>query len=177
MPAQQLGIDFHPSLKILGIIFAAKTEMSGTHSWATIVHAVRAQAKRTYSRKLCLAQRVQYVNTFLLAKLWYTAQVLPTRPRFVQQLATVCSWFIWQGTVFRVPASTLHQSKTKDGWGLLHIAAKCRTLLLYRGWILSRKASMITTAWIQRWRLMDAEENPPHRNRIPGKLHYFRICD
>jgi hypothetical protein len=49
IPAQKLGIDFQPSLKIFGIIFAAKTEMSGTHSWWTIVHAVRAQAKRTYS--------------------------------------------------------------------------------------------------------------------------------
>jgi hypothetical protein len=38
LPAQ-LGIDFHPSLKILDI-FAATTEMSGTHSWGTIVHAM-----------------------------------------------------------------------------------------------------------------------------------------
>jgi hypothetical protein len=167
MPTQ-LGIDFYPSLKILGIIFAANTEMSGKHSWESIVHVVRAQAKRTYSRTLCLAQRVQYVNTYLLAKLWYTAQVLPPRPRFVQQPVTICNWFIRQGAVFRVPASTLHQSKTKGGWGLLHIEAKCRTLVLYRMWILSRKTGTITAAWLQRWRLMDTEENPPHRNRIPG---------
>jgi hypothetical protein len=67
--ARQLGIAFDPPLKILGIIFAAKTEISGTHSWKNIVHAVWAQAKRTYLRKLCLAQRVQYLNTFLLTKL------------------------------------------------------------------------------------------------------------
>jgi hypothetical protein len=110
-----------------------------------------------------------------LTKLWNIAQVLPPRPRFVQQLETVCNWFIWQGAVFRVPASTLHQSKTKGGWGLLHIAAKCRTLLLYRMWILSRKAGTITAARMQRWRLMDTEENPPHRNKILGELHYLRL--
>jgi hypothetical protein len=113
LPVRQLDIAFHLSLKTLGIIFAAKTEISGTYSWRNIVHAVRAQAIRTYTRKLCLAQRVQYVNTFILEKLWYTAQILPQYPRCVQQLATICNCFIWQGAIFRVPADTLHQPKQR----------------------------------------------------------------
>jgi hypothetical protein len=103
------------------------------------------------------------------------AQVFPTRPRIVQQLVTVCSLFLCQGAVFRVPASTLHKPKTKVCWELFHIAAKCRTLILHRLWILSSKAGTLTAACKQRRRLMDTGENPPHRNSILGELHYLRI--
>lgn len=173
-PVQQLGTDFHPVVKILGISFTATTELWGKHSWDIIVNTVRAQAKHTYARNLCLAQRIQYINTFLLAKIWYVAQVLPPRPRIVQQLTT-CNWFIWQGAIFWVLASTLYQQKTKGSWGLLNIAAKCRTLLLYRMGMLSRKEGTVTVERMQRWRLMEMEENPPYRHRILHELHYLRI--
>jgi hypothetical protein len=100
---------------------------------------------------------------------------LPPCPGFAQQLATVSCWFIWQGAVFRVSASTLHQLKTNGGLGLFHVVPKCRTLLLYRMWISNRKAGRITAAWMQYWCLRDTAEHPPHWNRIPGELQYVRI--
>jgi hypothetical protein len=72
LPARQLDIPFQKLLKILGIIFSAKTKISGTHNLINIVQTVREQVNCTYVRKLCLAQRVQYVNTFLLAKQFRT---------------------------------------------------------------------------------------------------------
>jgi hypothetical protein len=171
-PVPQLGIAFHSTVKILGISFAATTELSGKNSWDTIVNTVRAQAKRTYARNLCLAQRRVYVNTFLLAKIWYIAEVLQPRPRIIQQLTTICNWYIWQGAIFRVPTSTIYQQKTKGGWGLLNIETKCRTLLLYLMWMLSRKGGTVKAEWMQRWRLMDAEANPSYW--IPDEFQYLR---
>jgi hypothetical protein len=139
------------------LYFSSQDEISGTLSCRNIVQSVRAQAKLTYLRKLCLTQRVQYVNTFLLAKLWYTAQILPPTPR-VQQLVTKCNWFIWQGAIFRVPASILHQPKIKGGGGLLHLAVNCRTLLLYLMRILSKKSGQYlkhgcsTSNWLTQWK-------------------------
>jgi hypothetical protein len=60
-PVPQLGIAFHSTVKILGISFAATTELSGKNSWDTIVNTVQTQAKHTYARNLCLAQRIVYI--------------------------------------------------------------------------------------------------------------------
>jgi hypothetical protein len=48
-------------------------------------------------------------------------------------------------------------------------AAKCRTLLLYSMWMLSRNGGTATAEWMQCWRLMETDKNPPHRNRIPSE--------
>ena len=52
----------------------------------------------------------------LLAKIWYTAQILPPLLAHTQKL-TIFNWYIWQGTTFRVPATTLQQLK-EGGWAL-----------------------------------------------------------
>ena len=76
-------------------------------SWAGAVRAIRAQARQAYARTLCLAQRIQYVHLCLLAKIWYLAQILPPTKEHVRQLTTVCTWYICQGEIFRVPVTTL----------------------------------------------------------------------
>ena len=49
--------------------------------------------------------------TCLLAKIWYLAQILQPTKDHMQQLTTVCTWFIWQGTIFRVPLFNLQLSR------------------------------------------------------------------
>jgi superfamily II DNA/RNA helicase len=98
-------------------------------SWAGALRAVLAQARKAYARALFLAQLMQYVHLCLLSKIWYLAQILPPTKEHVQQLTTVCTWFIWQGAVFRVPVTTLQLPKEQGGWILANIDAKCKTLL------------------------------------------------
>jgi hypothetical protein len=62
-------------------------------SWTNVTNAVRAQARIAYARNLCLAHRVQYVQTYLLAKIWYLAQVLPT-PNVSATAAFLRKWNI-----------------------------------------------------------------------------------
>jgi hypothetical protein len=58
-----------------------------------------------------LAQHVQYVHTYLLAKFWHTVQVLPPLRECINQIVSAIAWFIWRGAIFRLPPSTLQRRK------------------------------------------------------------------
>jgi hypothetical protein len=54
-----LGIDFQPSIKILGITFPSTIARSAQLCWEPMTSLIQAQARLAYGRKLCIAQRVQ----------------------------------------------------------------------------------------------------------------------
>jgi len=49
---------------------------------------VRTQARGAYSRDLNIAQRITYVQVYMLAKLWYTAQVLQPLSECLRQITS-----------------------------------------------------------------------------------------
>jgi len=59
------------------------------------------------------------LQTFLIAKIWHIAQIFPISKEHVRQLATAIVWFIWKGTIFRVPMSTLQRRREDGGLELL----------------------------------------------------------
>ena len=71
------GIAYHSSVTILGVTFWGTIEQTMKNTWARVTGKVRAQARRTYARDPWIASRMRYVNTFLLSKIWYIAQILP----------------------------------------------------------------------------------------------------
>ena len=79
---------------------------------------IRAQARDAYNRELNLDNRIQYVHDYLMAKVWYVAQIFPPPDDCVRKLNTSVSWFIWKGDIFRVPLPTLQRRKEEVGWGL-----------------------------------------------------------
>jgi hypothetical protein len=118
-----------------------------------------------YGRTLCLAQRIQYVQLCLLAKALYLAQVLPpTRPQ-MQQLSTICAWFIWQGAIFRVPITTLQRPKVHGGWAMTDIEAKCRYLLFVRMQRMYQEEYAATSVLLRGWSIQDTQQNPPEPSR------------
>jgi len=159
-PITPLGIDLLPQVKILGVTFGSTVDATVQESWSTVDNAVRAQARQAYARHLCLAHRVQYVQTYLLSKIWYLAQVLPPPIRHIQQLTTTCTWFIWRGATFRVPTTTLQRPKNQGGWALPEVALKCRALLLGRMRTLAAQKTSATAAFLRTWNLTDVVENP-----------------
>jgi len=99
-PATELGIVFHDSIKVLGVNFGPTIPQTMKYSWIGVIHAVRAQAQKAYTRSLCFAQRVRYVQSCLLAKISYMAQIVPLTTAHAQQITTICTWFMWQGATF-----------------------------------------------------------------------------
>ena len=127
--ANALGIESHDLVTILGIAYETTITKSAKDSSAGVLRSVLAQERNAYARTLCLAQRIQYVNLCLLAKILYLARTLPPTKENVLQLTTVCTWFICEGAIFRVPVSTLQLPKEQGGWVLVNIDAKYKTLL------------------------------------------------
>jgi hypothetical protein len=70
-----LGIDLHDYVNILGVEFGHTMVESMKASWSRVINAARAHAQQACSRKLCLAQRIQYVHHYLLAKIWHVAHI------------------------------------------------------------------------------------------------------
>jgi hypothetical protein len=128
-PASVLGIELNDQENMLGVTIGTNITNSTKDSWGGIIRAVRAQARKAYARNLCLMQRIQYVQLCLLAKIWYMPQILTSTKVHTQQLTAVCTWFIWQGAIFRVPVTTLQRPKEQGGWALPDIEVKYRTLL------------------------------------------------
>jgi hypothetical protein len=124
-----LGIDFSELATILGMTFRHTIARSISDSWSAVICAVQAQAQKAYGRIMCLAQQIQYVQMCLLAKIWYTAQIFLLTHIHAQQLTTICAWFLWQGSTFRVPMTTLQLSKYEGGWDFPNIESKCKALL------------------------------------------------
>jgi hypothetical protein len=125
-PITPLGIELCQHVTILGVIFGPTMEETIRERWTKVTNAVRAQARTPYARNLCLAHRVQYAKTYLLAKIWYLAQGLPAPTRHTQQLKSTCTWFNWKGAIFRDPITTLQRPEELEGWALPDITLKFR---------------------------------------------------
>jgi hypothetical protein len=106
---------YHGELKILGFTFKSKSNTTNKEQWHKIISQVRAIAQDAYYRKLDLDMRTLYAHDYLLAKIWYTAQILPITTEGVRQLNSAIAWYIWRGEIFRVPLSTLQRSVVKRG--------------------------------------------------------------
>ena len=104
---------------------------------------------------------------------WFDS-ILPPTKEHVQRLTTVCTWFIWQGAIFRVPVSTLQLPKEQGGWSLGNIDAKCKTLLYARLWFLCTRDSSITTTLKRKWGFTGPIANPPNVHGLPTGISYIR---
>ena len=166
-PPVSLGIYFKTQLIILGINFGISTRESTLVSWTTTIRKVRAQARSAYGR-------FQYVQLCLLAKIWYLAQVLPPTRQHMQQLSTVCAWYIWQGATFRVPMATLHRTKAHGGWAMTDIDAKCRYLLFLRIRSMCEKDCALTITLLRGWDIRAIQHNPSNLRGLPSTLQH--VC-
>jgi len=119
-----LGFECHPHIKILGVTFWSSPEESMNDSLTRLTGRVCMHAKNAYNRDLCLAHRVRYVHTYLLTKIWYTAQSFPTPTRHTQKITTAIAWYIWKRAIFRVPVAMLQRQKNMVGWELVDIDTK-----------------------------------------------------
>jgi hypothetical protein len=126
-----------------------KTDTSRRASWARVTVRVKMPNSEPYHRDLGLSHRIQYAQAYLLAKIWHTAQIFPIPQQCAQQIVTVVVWYVWRGSIFRVPVSTLQRRKEEGGWGMIDVAVKCRTLLFTRMWALSHRKGLAPAEWLQ----------------------------
>jgi len=110
----------------------------------------------------------------LLAKNLVSGTNSPLTKEQVQQQTTVCTWFIWQGAIFRVPVTTVQIPKEQGGWALANTETKCKTLLYARLWFLCTKNSSITKSLMRKWNLTGPIAKPPNVHGLPNGITYIR---
>jgi hypothetical protein len=162
-----LGVPYVEEAKILGINFQKTIAGSTTGTWTQLTNSIRGRAQEMRARDLNLIQRIHVVHTFLLSKIWYVAQTVPTTRDHARQITMSALWFIWQGETFKVPTSTLHRVREEGALGLTHVKAKCSTLFITRLISQRCKQGTVTAESIDTWRGYVQEVSLPNRCRLP----------
>jgi hypothetical protein len=173
-PPHPLGITLQPEVRILGVDFMASTREAMADNWKKVVNAVRAQASQTYQRDLDYTQGMTFVQMYLLAKIWYIAQIFPVPRQQAQRITAICACYLWQGSVFRVPAHTLQLPKADGGWDLPDVECKCLTVLYNRINKLRQNTPSLTQDLMHALRTDEARINPPGNNLIPPQFPHLR---
>jgi hypothetical protein len=168
------GIAYRPCVRILGVQFWSTIHRSVTDTWTHLTDQVRTLARESYPRDLCLAHRIRYVHTYLLAKIWYVAQIFPAPSLTIQHLTSAVTYFLWRGAIFRISIATLRACKMEGGWGLIDVAAKCKALFLSRLHAQGTRCGSATAAWLRFWVLIGPFSNPPNVAAYPIALAYVR---
>jgi hypothetical protein len=123
------NIPYYARMKILGINFTSTTEQTVDVNWSIMADQIKVQAQNAYIRNLTIDKRIQYIHNYLLARVWYTEQVLPLTEEYRRQIETATSWYLWRGSVFRVPLSTLQRSK-REGLELCQHKRKMQSITI-----------------------------------------------
>jgi len=106
-----MSIPYSEEIKTLCVKMRKTVKQSALAIWTRLTSLVRTQVRQAYSRDLNIAQRITYVQVYMLTKLWYTAQVLQHPSDGLRQIISAIAWYIWQGVIFRMPLSTLQRRK------------------------------------------------------------------
>jgi len=85
-----LDIPYQTDVKILGLKFTKKVNVSANENWSTVTSRVRALAQDTYHRDLSLDRRIHFAHTYVLARLWYIAQIFPPPAEAYDSLTPQC---------------------------------------------------------------------------------------
>jgi hypothetical protein len=123
---------------------------------------------------MSLDKMILYVYDYLMARVWYLAQIYPPPDECERQLNTTISWYAWRGELFRVPMSTLQRRKGEGGWDLIHIIAKRCALFLCRLRHQGLQSATLTAEWLCSWGLMAQNKNQTYKDWIPATLEYLR---
>jgi len=86
-----MDIPYYNEIRILAFYVTSTVNAAARRSWPTLTDRIRAQARDAYARELSLDTRIQYVHDFLLAKVWYMAQIFPPPDECIWMLNTSIS--------------------------------------------------------------------------------------
>ena len=167
-------------IKILGIYFLRTFTDTIRYNFDLVINKIRHMNLLQNSRSLCLVSRVKFVNTYVLSKLWYVANVLPLSLLKGKQIQSLCLWFVWKGHVFRVRYNDLTLPYAEGGLCLCNIQLKAETLYNRRSLQLLHSDSPSATKTLITYLLNDCDQTLPLAlTHLPTSCKYLRsvVCD
>lgn len=119
-------------VKILGVYFTNSIRAMIKINWDALVSKFAQQVWLHSMRNLNLQQKVILLNTFITAKIWYVASILPPYCVHTAKITATMGSFLWRGLPARVPMEQLARDKASGGLKLQLPALKCKALLVNR---------------------------------------------
>lgn len=125
-------------LKILGVLIGTNYRTVVDNNYKKVVQGINAAIQAHMSRRLNLLEKVEVLNTYILSKLWYIAQVLPPSNIHIAQIRKTTGFFLWGcHRIFKIERSQLYLHHLKGGLNLIDIETQCKSLfirnLLFKG--------------------------------------------
>lgn len=162
------------NLKLLGIrMYSCPLKTTAT-AWKDILAMTRACLRQNYGRIQNLLERVNFVNTKILSKIWYIGQILPVNDTIAARVMAAVGWYLWRGGIFRVGISVTTLPPRKGGLGVVDVGTKCRALLIRRTLkIYDEHPHSALRAVINANRPFSLEA-PVNLSAVPHKLNHIR---
>lgn len=117
-------------MKILGITFKKDYVETIEKNYKDLTQSIIVSLILQQSRRLNLFQKVTILNTFILSKLWYVAQIFPPENKHICTLRSICGKFIWKGLFYKVERKELYLPVLEGGLSLIDVEAKCKALFV-----------------------------------------------
>lgn len=99
-------------------------------NYESVIQKIKASLKLHANRNLNLFQKVWILNSFILSKIWYLAQVFAPNLNHIALIYSSCTMFIWNNQFFKVARNQLFLDVEKGGVGLIDIALKTKALFI-----------------------------------------------
>lgn len=119
-------------VKILGVFFTNSIRAMIKINWDALVSKFAQQLWLHSLRSLNLQQKVILLNTFITAKIWYVASILPPYCVHTAKITATMGSFLWRGLPARVPMEQMARDRPAGGMKLQLPALKCKALLINR---------------------------------------------
>ena len=115
-----VNIPWVDSAKIIGHTFGKDRH----NLWENKISEIESAVKNWEGKELTMKGRVAVVNTFILSKIWFLAEVDPPRGREVKRINRLIFPFIWGHKGEFVGRATMCLPSSKGGLGVINIEDK-----------------------------------------------------
>lgn len=160
--------------KILGLNVVACPYRMQAMTWRRILGTIKGVCQQHAHRHLNLLEKAVLINTSILSKAWYVAQVLPVPKLLARSISKAVYWLLWRHAIFKVSQATCVLGRMEGGLGLVDFPRKCVALLLHRTATLRARTPSGTTAAILTQYRPWLERAPIDVREIPYKLPFVR---
>lgn len=117
-------------LKILGIKLQKNYNLTVDSNYNDLIAKIKYSVHLNNRRNLNLFQKTFILNTLVLAKLWYTAQIYPPNNKHIAQIRRICFNFLWKGQFYSVTKNQLYLPVYKGGLALEDVECKAKSLFI-----------------------------------------------
>lgn len=118
------------NLKILGVTFHYNFDSTVTGNYNNLITNLKHAISLHHRRILNIYQKAFILNTYVLSKLWYIAQIFPPNNKHIAEIRKICFKFLWQGYFYSVAKIELYLPIYKGGLGLEDVESKTKSLFI-----------------------------------------------